>query len=136
MLYPKVLLLALVARQSIIFDVSTITPLLLSFTLPPLPCSPPSHSSNSSCPLLPSSPPFVFPSCFFLSPSISSPFFSFLHFLSLFSVQQTEQTKCPRAPMFFGLSLLMTLALHLFASTTNEQASEVSNSTEEAMTVC
>ena len=75
----EVLPLTLVAIGSLLslMCMSTSTPLLLPFTLPPLPspplpCSPPYHSSNSSCPLLPSS---------FLLPSSSPPYL--FYFLSL-----------------------------------------------------
>ena len=135
----EVLPLTLVAIDSLLslMCMSTSTPLLLPFTLPPLP-SPPLPSPALLL-ITPPTPPVLsslhlsfFPLPLLPISSISSPF-SFLHlvFLALFSVQQTEQTKCPRAPMFFGLSLLMTVALHLFASTTNEQASEVRNSTQK-----
>ena len=114
--------------------ISVPPPLLLPSLFSPLHPLPPlstlSHPPHF-CPILPSVFLPLFSSSLYLFFSITSLLLSFLRLVSLplISFQQAEKTKCPRAPMFFGLSLLMTLALHLFTSTTNEQASEVSNST-------
>ena len=44
-------------------------------------------------------------------------------------IQRTISTKCPRAPVLFIISLLMTVCLFLFATTVNENSSEVEQCT-------